>query len=128
MAINEVYRVRDEQGNIVGIYASKKAAKVADNNVKVKVDLTAAVSVAMPDATDEARGNIVNFLLTNSDDLTNILKSIKDMPQDGDETDEDQDEQGDDATNQAPADPETPVETSTPAATETPANPDSQAA
>lgn len=125
MAINEVYRVRDEQGNIVGIYASKKLAKVADNNVKVKVDLAAAVSTAMPDATDEARGNIVNFLLTNSDDLTNILKSIKDMPQDGDE---DQDEQGDDATNQAPADPETPVETSTPAATETPANPDSQAA
>lgn len=128
MAINEVYRVRDEQGNIVGIFTSKKAAKVADNNVKVKVDLTAAVSAAMPDATDEARGNIVNFLLTNSDDLTNILKSIKDMPQDGDETDEDQDEQGDDATNQAPAEPVTPVETNAPAATETPANPDSQAA
>ncbi|WP_429037662.1 hypothetical protein [Aeromonas media] len=125
MAINEVYRVRDEQGNIVGIFTSKKAAKAADNSVKAKVDLTAAVSAAMPDATDEARGNIVNFLLTNSDDLTNILKSIKDMPQDGDE---DQDEQGDDATNQAPADPETPVETSAPAATETPANPDSQAA
>lgn len=128
MAINEVYRVRDEQGNVVGIFTSKKAAKVADNNVKVKVDLAAAVSTAMPDATDEARGNIVNFLLTNSDDLTNILKSIKDMPQDGDDTDEDQDEQGDDATNQAPVDPETPVEPNAPAATETPANPDSQAA
>jgi dsDNA-binding SOS-regulon protein len=128
MAINEVYRVRDEQGNVVGIFTSKKAAKVADNNVKVKVDLAAAVSTAMPDATDEARGNIVNFLLTNSDDLTNILKSIKDMPQDGDDTDEDQDEQGDDATNQAPADPVTPVDPNAPAATETPANPDSQAA
>lgn len=88
MSIEALYEVVDRNGKSHGLFESKHVA----NRVEKRVDATFAIfdllESAMPEATTEQRMAMAELLVTRREKILPTLRSVKDLPEDGEDDEE----------------------------------------
>lgn len=82
MAIQLVYLVRNKAEEIVREFINKKAAAAFDKKLEIIDELNNRLREAMPSASDEERAALVAYLIEDREQIAELIKGIKDLPED----------------------------------------------
>jgi hypothetical protein len=86
MSIEIVYQVINERsGEVIGVYTDKKIANIVDQRTDALYEVSDLLEKSGSLSDEKLRDTIAEFILNNRKELFDVLKSVKDIPVEGEE-------------------------------------------
>ncbi|WP_415913020.1 YebG family protein [Neptuniibacter sp. QD37_11] len=84
MPIINVYRVVDRKGNLIGEYMDKKVADIVDKRMDAQYDLADKMQELGLELTEQQCEALGGWMVEAREDIKDVLKGLKDIPDDED--------------------------------------------